>query len=272
MSDDVYEVYGILYSTLPRSRGQALLGADPEDRTPMPVGYYIWVIRNAARTIVVDTGFEEAEGKRRGRRMTITPGEALARLGVDCSAVTDVILTHLHFDHAGNLDLFPRARFHLQEAEMAFVSGRGMSYGHLRSAYSLADIQYVLRCVFAGRVAFVDGDRDLFPGISVDLIGGHAKGLQCVKVRTARGVLVLASDTAHYYENLTSYQPFVVQHDIEASLRGYDRLRELAGAEGLIVPGHDLQIMSLFPPASETLKGIAVRLDVGMLSEGGGSD
>lgn len=262
MPDDTYEVYGLLYGSLARMRRQALLGADPDDHTPMPVGYYIWVIRNAARTIVVDTGFEKAEGLRRGRSMAISPQDGLALLGVDCEQVSDVILTHLHFDHAGNLDIFPNARIHLQETEMAFATGRAMGYAELRRAYSFADIATAVRCVFDGRMVFADGDKQIFPGLSIHLIGGHSKGLQCVRVQTGRGTLILASDTAHYYENLATYQPFVVQQNVEATLRGYDRLKDLAGPDGTIVPGHDLLLMERYPAPDDSLSGIAVRLDI----------
>ena len=260
MNDDVYEVFGLLYASLPRTRREAISGADPDDRTSMPVAYYVWVIRNAARTIVVDTGFEEEEGRRRGRAFTIAPEAALASIGVEPDRVTDVILTHLHFDHAGNLGSFPQARFHLQESEMAFATGWAMSHEEFRRAYSHADILNAVRLVFEGRMAFIDGDRELFPGVSVHLIGGHSKGLQCIRVATDSGPIVLASDTAHYYENLTTGRPFPVQHDIEASIRGFEQVVSLAGALRNVVPGHDLSLMEHYDPPDERLRGKVVRI------------
>jgi glyoxylase-like metal-dependent hydrolase (beta-lactamase superfamily II) len=183
-------------------------------------------------------------------------------LGIDAGQIEEVILTHLHYDHAGTVDHFPRARFHLQEAEMAYATGRCMSYEHLQHAYTADHVCTMVRHVFAGRVDFAAGDRELAPGLSVHLIGGHVKGVQVVRVRTARGWVVLASDASHYYENFETYRPFIITHDAEATLRGYDRLRELASSLEHIVPGHDPLVLARYPAPDERLAGIVARLDV----------
>lgn len=263
MPDDVYEVHAVRYASFQhRTRRETFLGIDPHDAMPIPVDYYVWVIRNATRTLVVDTGFDHAEGEQRGRSLTCLPRDGLAMLGIAAEQVADVVITHLHFDHAGTIGHFPEARFHLQEAEMAFATGCCMGFEELRRPYSVGQVCDMVRRVFEGRVAFHAGDREIFPGISVHLVGGHAKGIQCVRVNTAHGPLVLASDTAHYYENLTANRPFIVVHDVEACLRGYQRLRDLAGRAGRVVPGHDPLVMHRYPPADERLAGIVARLDV----------
>lgn len=109
--------------------------------------------------------------------------------------------------------------------------------------------------IFDGGVALIDGDRELFSGISIHLIGGHSRGLQCIQVRTEGGPVVLASDTAHYYENLTNRRPFPVQHDIEASLRGFERVIDLSGWIQNVIPGHDLGLMERYEPPDEQLRG-----------------
>jgi glyoxylase-like metal-dependent hydrolase (beta-lactamase superfamily II) len=262
MSDDTYEVYAVRYASFQnRTRRETFLGVDPHDAAPMPVDYYVWVIRNAARTVVVDTGFDHAEGGRRNRVLTCLPRDGLARLGVDAGQVADVIVTHLHFDHAGTIGDFPRARLHLQEAEMAYATGRCMGYETLRHPYSVEHICGMVRQVFAGRVTFHAGDEEVAPGLSVHLIGGHAKGIQAVRVRTRRGWVVLASDAAHYYENFLEYRPFIIVHDVEATLRGYDRMRVLASSVDHIIPGHDPDVLRRYP-AVPGLEGIACRLDV----------
>lgn len=265
MADDVYEVFAVRYASLQqRTRRENFMGLDAHDAAPMPIDYYVWVIRNEARTVVVDTGFDHAEAERRGRTIMRLPREGLAMLGVDAAQVADVVVTHLHYDHAGTLDDFPAARFHLQEAELSYTTGRCMTFEELRRPYSVDHVCAVVRRVFSGRVAFHAGDREIFPGVSVHLIGGHAKGIQCVRVRTARGPVVLASDTAHYYENLLRERPFIIVHDVEATLRGYGRLRDLAeGAVERVVPGHDPLVMARYPAPAAGLEGVAVRLDVG---------
>ena len=91
-----------------------------------------------------------------------------------------MIVSHLHYDHCGNYDTFPNARFHLQDTEMAYATGRCMCHQHLRVPFEEEDVVAMVRKVFAGRVTFHDGVDQIAPGITVHKIGGHSKGLQCV--------------------------------------------------------------------------------------------
>jgi glyoxylase-like metal-dependent hydrolase (beta-lactamase superfamily II) len=262
MEEGVWEAFAVRYGRhSTRTRRESFLGLDPHDAAPNPLDYYVWVVRAGARAVVVDTGFDTAEAARRGRTLDRLPREGLAMLGVDAAAVEDVIVTHLHHDHAGTIDDFPKARFHLQEAEMAYATGACMGWEALRAPYTLDHVCRLVREVYAGRVAFAAGDRELFPGLSVHLIRGHTKGIQAVRARTRRGWLVLASDASHYYENFLTYRPFIITHDVEATLRGYDRLRELASSPAHVVPGHDPLVMSRHPAPEPRHEGIVARLD-----------
>jgi len=258
----VYEVYAVRYAAhLPRTRRESFMGIDPHDSAPHPIDYFVWLARNAERTVVIDTGFDHDEGSARGRRLERLPREGLAALGVDATTVDNVIISHLHYDHAGGMADFAQARFHLQEAEMAYATGRCMCYAALNQPYTVDHVCAMVRNVYSGRVRFYDGDGAVAPGITVHLIGGHAKGVQAVRVTTADGPLVLASDSAHFYENFLHYRPFIITHDVEATLRGYDRLRDLAeGDTDRIVPGHDPLVMQRYEAPNAALAGIAVRL------------
>ena len=230
----------------------------------MPMDYFVWAIvdpTGAHRTIVVDTGFDHAEGARRGRELLRLPSEGLALLDVDSRQVEDVIITHLHYDHAGTLDDFPNARFHLQDLEMAYATGRHMGHDRLRYAYTLEQVLAMVRQVYNGRVVFHDGDADLAPGVSVHHIGGHTMGLQCVRVHTQRGWLVLASDASHYYENMERAAPFPIAYSIGDMLEGYGKMRALAASERHVIPGHDPLVMQRYPAVNADLEGVAVRLD-----------
>ncbi|HMN78644.1 MAG TPA: N-acyl homoserine lactonase family protein [Burkholderiaceae bacterium] len=224
--------------------------------------YYVWVIRNAARTVVVDTGFGPEVARRRGRELLRTPAEGLALVGVDAAAVRDVVITHLHYDHVGTFQDFPAARFHLQDREMAYATGRHMAHGHLNHGFEVDEVAGMVRLVYGDRVRFHDGEAALAPGISLHRIGGHTDGLQCVRVDTARGPVVLASDASHYYEHFERNRAFTTMFDVGAALEGYATLRRLAGAEQRIVPGHDPLVMRRYPALCSALEGIVVRLDV----------
>jgi glyoxylase-like metal-dependent hydrolase (beta-lactamase superfamily II) len=188
--------------------------------------------------------------------------QALAALGIDANAVEDVILTHLHYDHVGNFDRFPEARFHLQERELAYATGRYMHYPRLSHSFEVEDVCGIVRLNYAGRVMFYNGDAELAPGLTVHAVGGHSAGLQFVRVKTRRGFVVLASDVTHFYENMASSRPFTTAFHIAEMLEGFDRLLELAPDEDHIVPGHDPLVMKLYPAPSAELEGVAVRLDV----------
>ncbi len=130
----------------------------------------------------------------RGRTLIRPVGDGLAAIGLDPATVLDVIITYMHYDHAGNVALFPGARFHLQDAEMAYCTGRAMAHQHLSAPFAAENVVEMVRRVYEGRVVFHAGDDTLCPGVTLHHPGGHTLGLQAVRVDTARGPIVLASD------------------------------------------------------------------------------
>lgn len=258
---DPYEVYAVKYARNERpKRSDVFLGGDPHDG-PMPLDYFIWVVRNARRTYVVDLGFQDEVARRRGRTLTRSPREALACVGVDSNAVTEVLITHLHFDHAGSLDACPKARIHVQQREMHFATGPCMCHASLGGHYEEEDIVQMVRRIFKGQVTFHCGDEEIAPGLSVHHVGGHTDGLQVVRVWTARGWLVLASDAAHFYANMFESRPFTWTYNIGDHLLGFGRMAELAESYDHIIPGHDPLVMAQYAAPSPELEGIVVRLD-----------
>jgi glyoxylase-like metal-dependent hydrolase (beta-lactamase superfamily II) len=238
--------------------------ADDHD-SPHPIDYFIWVIRNAKRTVVVDCGFDAAEGTKRGRKIMRTPQAALQMLGIAAAGVEQLIITHLHYDHAGTMSGFPQAKFHLQAAEMAYATGPCMCHAYLRYPFTVEHVCEMVRNVYAGRVVFHEGDSEVAPGITVHRIGGHSRGLQCVRVATAAGPVVLASDSSHFYENFEQGKVFPLIVDVEDALRGYARLKQLAASPRHVVPGHDPLVLKRYPALNSQTQGIVHRLDLARL-------
>ncbi len=262
MNADSYEVVALRYATFAgRWRHQNLLRSDPHLDAPMPLDFFIWVIRNDERTIVVDTGFDHVEAERRGRTIARLPRECLERVGIAAETVRDVVITHLHFDHAGTIDDFPQATFHLQEVEMAYATGRYMKHKHFTHPFSPEIVCNMVRAVFRGRVSFHDGDAEIAPNVTLHRVGGHSAGLQIVRVLTRRGWLVLASDASHYYETIETENPFPLICHLGDMFEAFGTVRRLASHASLIVPGHDPLVMNRFPAVRSGLEEVAVRLD-----------
>lgn len=257
---ETYEVYAIRYATVMRPAAQSFIDADPHEAA-LQLDYFVWVARSPSRTIVIDTGFNANAARRRKREFLRSPAEGLKLLGVDAGAVENVVLTHLHYDHVGNFDLFPRATFHLQDLEMSYATGRYMANGHFSHAYEVEEVVAMVRNVYAGRVTFHDGDAEIASGLTVHHIGGHTLGLQSVRVWTRVGWLVLASDASHFYSNMLDGRPFPIVADVMKMVDGWRRLRELASAPQHVVPGHDALVMQRYRAPRPELEGIAVRLD-----------
>lgn len=242
-----YEIYAIRYGAIEeRRRAQNFVVPDAHDG-PEPLIFFYWVIKSDAGVWVVDTGFSEEAAKRRNRTLSRPIKEGLAAIGVDPASVKNVVLTHLHYDHAGNNDLFPQAKFHVQEREMHFCTGRRMCDHFARHHYEAEDVKSLIDRIWRDQVAFHNGSSEIADGLSVHLVGGHTRGLQILRVRTARGWVVLASDAAHYYDNYKLASPFPAVIDVEDMLEGYRTLRRLADSDDHIIPGHDPLVEKIYP-------------------------
>ncbi|MEM9640535.1 MAG: N-acyl homoserine lactonase family protein [Pseudomonadota bacterium] len=220
---------------------------DDDHASPHAMDYYVWLLEAGDRRIVVDTGYDAAEGRARGRPIETAPQDMLAQVGVETSSVDTVILTHLHYDHAGSLAAFPEARLWVQEVEMAYATGPCMCHDALRMPFTGAHICDMVRALYMGRVQFVSGSAEVAPGVELHLIGGHSRGLQVVRVRTRRGWVVLASDASHYYENFLAGKPFPIVVDLENMLNGFARIRALAESDAHVIPGHDPLVRAAYP-------------------------
>ena len=260
MSDPQYEIYAVKYAHHVRRASENFIGGDPHDG-PMPLDFFVWLIRGAGREIVVDTGFSATTAARRQRQHLRCPTEGLRLLGCDARAIKDVAITHLHYDHVGNFDLFPAANFHLQDKEMQYATGRHMAQAVFRGAFDVEDVVGMVRNAYAGRVKFHDGDALIAPGVSLHYIGGHTMGLQVVRVATRRGWVVVASDASHFYANMEQVRPFPIVFNVADMVEGYERLRALADSREHIIPGHDPLVLERFPAPSKALQGIVARLD-----------
>lgn len=266
-----FEVYALQYARREAVRSEHFYGHDPRGGQAMPMDYFIWAAVSPQSVVVIDAGFTPAVAQRRGRIHLASPVDLLAGIGVTAASVQHAVITHLHYDHTGYVSAFPAARFVLQEAEMAFWTGRHAGRGEFSRLCEPDDLAFLVRANVAGRVHQVSGDHQVVPGLTVHHVGGHTPGLQVVRIRTARGPVVLASDASHYDANLDEDRPFAIVHTLPGMYDAFDRVRELAGDRGLIIPGHDPGVRERFPAVAPATGGAIVSIVSAEPIGGGGT-
>jgi glyoxylase-like metal-dependent hydrolase (beta-lactamase superfamily II) len=240
-----YEAFAIRYATIPGFRVSGLVaGADTSRR--MDIGMMVWLVRGTNRTILVDAGFQRADLIQRWRPTGyVKPSEAVARGGVAADEVTDLIITHIHWDHFDGADLFPNATIWIQRDEVEHhIDSTGKV---LDRAIDAPGAQMLARLVRSGRVRLVDGNQEIIEGINVWIGGKHTFQSQFVSAKTGAGTVVFASDNAYLYENLDKRIPIAQTLDAASNLRAQDRMLALASDRRLVVPGHDPEVMKRFP-------------------------
>lgn len=235
-----YEVYAIRFGVLPAFPVSGLVaGADRSRTLDIPV--MVWLLKGAGRRVLVDSGFYRQKFVDRWKvRDHRSPAEAVLAAGVRADEVTDVIITHAHWDHVDGADLFPKATVWIQRDEYRYYTGEAWHARNTHGGIDEEDMLALVRINTQGRLRFVDGDdQEPIPGIRCYTGGRHTWASQYVAAQTAGGTAVLASDNMYLYENLEKRAPIAQTLDAQSNLKAQDRIRSLASGPELIVPGHD---------------------------------
>jgi glyoxylase-like metal-dependent hydrolase (beta-lactamase superfamily II) len=254
-----YEVYAVQYAVLPQFPVSALVKGAEEGRK-LDIAMLVWVIRGGGRTVLFDSGFYRPQFLQQWKpRDFVKPSEAVGKLGIQPGDVTDVIISHAHWDHCDGADLFPKARIWIQKDEYQYYTGEAWQGDEERhGGIEPGDMQALLQANTAGRLRFVNGDdQEVLPGIRCYTGGKHTYQSQYCSAQTRSGTVVLASDNLYLYENLEKHTPIAQTLDAAANLRAQDRMKALAKRPGLIVPGHDPAELKKFPKVAEGV----VRID-----------
>jgi glyoxylase-like metal-dependent hydrolase (beta-lactamase superfamily II) len=258
-----YTVTAVRYGTLAMRASEAFYRWESygEPDRARPLDYFFWVLRGADETILIDTGFSPAAGARRGRTCLIEPVAAMEVLGVTPATVSRVLLTHLHYDHVGNLAPWGAAELLVPARELEFWTSPTSDRYQFVHGIERSEIAQVTAAVREGRATLLDGGEMVAPGVHVHVLGGHSPGQVALTVPTDEGRVVLASDAVHFYEELEDDRPFAVIHNLAETYEAYDVIRELGAVPGAtIVPGHDPEVMARFAPAPGAAGEFAIQI------------
>jgi glyoxylase-like metal-dependent hydrolase (beta-lactamase superfamily II) len=248
-----YEVYAVRFGVIPQFAVSNLVkGADKDKKLDLPV--MVWVLKGSdGRVVLVDSGFHVERFRANWDiRDYVTPAEAVARLGIRPEQVTDVVLTHIHWDHADGADFFPNATVWIQKDEYAYYTGEAWQKDRKGEGAEKEVVAKLLARNVAGQLRFVDGDAQaILPGVTCYTGGRHTWASQYVAAETAKGPVVLASDNVYLYLNLASHAPIAQTYDADANLRAQERMRTLSAKSQVIVPGHDPEVFTRFRAVAE---------------------
>ena len=242
-----YEVFAVKYATIPDFAVSGLV-AGAEATRKMDIAMMVWLVRGGGKTILVDAGFYREQFFKQWHVNNFEkPSDAIRRAGVKPEEITDVIITHLHWDHADGMDLFPNAKIWLQKDELEYYAGSAWQSRRTHGGIDPDDVIAAVKLNLAGKLGLVNGDaQEILPGITCYTGGKHTYASQFVGVTTGAGTVVLASDNVYLYENLEKHVPIAATLDAASNLRAQDRMRELTGDVKRIVPGHDPAVMTKF--------------------------
>lgn len=248
-ANPTYEVYALSYGIYPNFPVSALLAGADKDRK-IDLQMMIWLIKGPGRrNILVDTGcYHENVVKGKGIKNLIKASEAIAKLGLSAADITDVIITHMHWDHADGMDLFPNAKIWIQKDEYVYYTGLAWQSEGKHGGIEPDDVLTLVKLNMDHRVNLVGGDNvEIIGGIKVYTGGRHTFASQYVSVRTTSGTIVIASDNMYLYENLEKHAPIAQTFDPDSNLKAQDRMKQIASRPDLIVPGHDPEVFIKFP-------------------------
>ena len=248
-----YEAFAVRFGTLPQFRVSGLIvGADPARRMDIPV--MVWLLKGSnGKRVLIDSGFYRQRFLDQWKPQNFrSPADAVAAAGVKPEEITDVIISHAHWDHVDGADLFPKATVWIQRDEFTYYTGEAWHAANTHGGVFAEDMLALLKINTEGRLRFVNGDdQEILPGIRCYIGGKHTFQSQYVGVQTAGGTAVFTSDNVYMYENLEKRTPIAQTLDAASNLKAQDRVKSLASSPSLIVPGHDPAVFEKFERVSD---------------------
>jgi glyoxylase-like metal-dependent hydrolase (beta-lactamase superfamily II) len=250
-----YSIQAIRYANSPGDSVADLVMGAPKDEKIDTV-YVIWLIREGRRNILLDSGSHLQKWFKYGMTDYLRPDEAVKLAGVKPEEITDVVISHAHWDHMGGMRFFPKAVVWIQKEEFRYYTGEAWQKGGNHGGIDPEDVQELVRLNTAGRLRLVDGDNvEIFPGIRAFTGARHTYASQYLRVE-GHPTFVLASDSVYLYRNLAEHKASDTfsEADYPANIKNQERMIQLAGSPDRVVPGHDALQFEKFPTQGRVAK------------------
>ncbi|WP_144475772.1 N-acyl homoserine lactonase family protein [Cytobacillus oceanisediminis] len=233
-------------------------GAHNQGTTYLPFFYNL--IQNKDHNILFDIGYrnDSADGQKDWSKLfggsdIEAPAEVLKKVNLTPNEIDTIILSHLHFDHAGNIDQFPKAHFYVQKEELdGWVSSLSLPDKVREWVWLATDIDHIndlMEVAAENRLTLIEEDNfEVAEGVKVHKAKGHTFGTQAVSVETKKGTYALAQDVVYTYENATDYKPLGLGLDNLEQVMSIHKVNELVGGNvDSIIPGHDIAVFDQYP-------------------------
>jgi glyoxylase-like metal-dependent hydrolase (beta-lactamase superfamily II) len=244
-----YSIQAIRFADSPNDAvAEMVIGAPKDER--IDTVYAVWLIRGGGRNILFDSGFHRARWfKEWTVNNYLSPDDAVRLAGVPPEQVTDIVISHAHWDHLGGIDLFPNATVWIQQEEFRYYTGPAWQPGGDHDGIDPDDVAELVKINTQGRLRLVEGDDvEILPGIRAYTGGRHTFASQFIRV-AGDPAYVLASDNVYLYRNLIERKPSATfsEADYAGNLRAQERMIALAGSAERVIPGHDVSQFQKFP-------------------------
>jgi glyoxylase-like metal-dependent hydrolase (beta-lactamase superfamily II) len=252
-----YQIYALKFAG-PFTSSGALLWWNQDWERQVERAYYLWLVQGEAGMLLVDAGLSPAQARDRDLSPYQSPARVVDRAGLAPEEVERVALTHLHWDHAGGVNLFPRAKVYVSASEWRFWMEEEVSRTPpFMAVCDQATREELAAVERAGRLELVEDGRELLPGVRCHLAPGHTPGLMVISVPTASGTAVIGSDCGHTFRNYREQWPSIFITDLAAWMRSLPRVMDLASAPELVFPGHDIALCRDYPRVAEGVYRLA---------------
>lgn len=255
----MYEIYALKVSERPTDVPKIYYNMPYGEKEPTV--FYFWLLKGEGRSILVDTGISQEEMAAR-KISGPTREELLGRIQVRPEDIDTIVLSHLHGDHFAQPGIYSGAEFYVQRKEVEFWAGEVLGFAAINkppflNGKSSVQLEAFEKLNLDGRVRFLDGDSDIYPGLSTIFTGGHTPGHQAIRVRTAKGPILLLVDFANAYKNIDERIPVGSYFNLVEWMTSLSRIEMMRFSKGALIPGHDELIMARFPEVAENVVKIA---------------